>query len=583
MTIAKRFPVATASLRTLTVGCALAVAVSLAGCGDGGTPTARIAEPQPVGGPPLVRRLTESQYRATIADIFDSDIPVVGRFERGVRTEGLIAVGTSVVGFSPFGMEQYHATARGIADAVFSEEHRDELVPCSTSGEQSEGAQSSGQSFDEACAQRFVEHYGPLLFRRPMDQDEVASYVSLARQGYELVGDFYGGLSHMLAGMLVAPEFLHRIERVDTSPSDSESLQLDPYSKAARLSFFLTNSTPDAELLRAAGSGELDTKQGLERQVDRLMASPRFEQALRAFFADMLEFDLFEDLTKDSQIYPAFNSDVVADAQEQTLRTITHHLMEKGGDYRDLFTTRETFLTRSLGVVYRVPVQARTGWEKVEFDEDSYRAGIQSHISFLALHSHPGRSSPTLRGKALREVFLCQIVPDPPADVDFTAVEAEGAEVAFPTARDRLNRHNTDPACTGCHLITDPPALTLERFDGVGAYRTHENGVLIDTHGGLDGVEFDTSDGLAQTLRDHSETPRCLVEKMYRYAVGRDTMWDERAYMDYLMKNFSSRGYQVPALMRTIALSDNFFTINLPEYSSGSQYTRVDHHQEDQL
>ncbi len=79
------------------------------------------------------------------------------------------------------------------------------------------------------------------------------------------------------------------------------------------------------------------------------------------------------------------------------------------GDYRDLFTTRQTFLTRPLGIVYRVPVPTRNGWEKTQFPLSSHRPGIQSQIAFLALYSHPGRSSPTLRGKALREVFLCSI------------------------------------------------------------------------------------------------------------------------------------------------------------------------------
>ena len=81
---------------------------------------------------------------------------------------------------------------------------------------------------------------------------------------------------------------------------------------------------------------------------------------------------------------------------------------------RRLGYTRDTFLTRSLGVVYRTPVPTRNGWEPVTFASDAHRAGIQSHVSFLALHSHPGRSSPTLRGYAARQIFLCQHVPDPP-------------------------------------------------------------------------------------------------------------------------------------------------------------------------
>lgn len=523
----------------------------LIGCGG-------VREPDPVGGPPLMRRLTESQYRATVADIFGSQIPIAARFERGLRVQGLLAMGTSSAGISPFAVEQYDAAAVGVARAVLSPEHRGALVPCEP--------QPYETAFDPSCAQQFVEHYGLPLFRRPLRAEEIARFVEAARTGHERLGDFYEGLQFALIGMMVSPEFLLRIERIRPSPEDPDRLELDVWSKATRLSYFLTNSTPDRELLRAAEAGELDTEKGLRQQVDRLMASPRFKEAVRAYFADMLQFDLFDDLAKDPVVYPAFNSNVALDAQEQTLRTIVDLLLEQDGDYRDLFTTRLAHLTRALGVVYRVPVPTRNGWERGEFPEESQRAGIQSHVSFLALHAHPGRSSATLRGKAIREIFLCQKVPDPPPNVDFTVVQ-DPSNTAMPTARERLIAHNNEPACAGCHKITDPIGLTLENFDGLGTYRTMENGALIDASGSLDGTEFTTPEGFAQALHDHPETPRCLVEKIYRYAVGRDTQMEERKYIDYLVASFAAEGYRIRPLMRTIALSKNFFAIAKPRHA----------------
>ena len=134
----------------------------------------------------------------------------------------------------------------------------------------------------------------------------------------------------------------------------------------------------------------------------------------------------------------------------------------------------------------------------------------------------------------------------------------------MPTARDRLQVHRQEPSCAGCHKVMDPVGLTLESFDGLGTHRTRENEALIDTSGDLDGVDFNDTQGLAQALRNHPETPRCLVEKMYRFAVGRDTVWEERPYMDYLVATFAEKGYRVPELMRAIALSRNFFAISPP-------------------
>jgi hypothetical protein len=509
-------------------------------------------EPQAVGGPPLIRRLTELQYRASIADIFGTDIPVVGRFEHGLRAEGLLAVGTSQAGISSFAFEQYDVSAQGVAAAVMNEEHRGKLVPCQP---------HSQTSFDAACAKQFVEHYGQALFRRPLSGEETQRYVRTAQSAQQRLGDFYKGLQFALAGMMVAPDFLVRIERAVPDPKRPGQVRLDAYSKATRLSYFLTNSTPDAELLRAAGAGELDTPEGLGRQADRLIASPRFEGAVRAFFQDMLEFDTFGELAKDPIIYPAFNSYVAADAQEQTLRTITTQLIKQQGDYRDLFTTRDTFLTRALGAVYRLPVATRNGWESAQYPANSDRAGILTNVSFLALYSHPGRSSSTLRGKAIRQVFLCQQVPDPPNNVDFSVVQ-DSSNTKLPTARDRLEAHRTSPACASCHKIMDPLGLTLENFDGVGSFRAKENGAVIDASGALNGHDFEGAQGLGQAIHDDPQTPHCLVDKMYRSAVGRKALPEERPYVSYLYQVFQADGYRVPELMRAIAVSQSFYAVS---------------------
>jgi hypothetical protein len=517
-------------------------------------PAVEVAEPTPVGGPAVMRRLTESQYRATIADVFAPDVPIAGRFERALRHEGLIAVGTSHGGMSPFSFEQYDASARSIAAEVTSEKRRAEFVPCRPKAE---------TAFDRDCATKFVESYGLKLFRRPLERAERDRFVEVAHTAQKRLGGFHQGLEYALVGMLQSPHFLLRIERTESDPKRPGQLRLDAWSRATRLSYLLTDSTPDAELLRAAGAGELDTQQGLARQVERLLASPKLERAVRAFFWDMLHFDGFNDLFKDPAIYPAYTTEVANDAQEQTLRTIVSHLVTQRGDYRDLFTTRETWLTRPLGVIYRLPVATRNGWEKAVYPQGSKRSGILTDVSMLALHSHPGRSSPTLRGKSLREVFLCQKVPDPPGNVDFAAVQ-NATSVPGSTARIRLAEHNESPACAGCHKLTDPTGLTLESFDGAGTFRAKENGAVLDLTGSLDGVDFEGAPGLGQAMRDNPVVPMCLTDKLYRSAVGRELDESEGPFIEYLTAAFAAQGYRIPQLMRAIALSQTFYAVSAP-------------------
>jgi hypothetical protein len=498
--------------------------------------------------------LTPDQYRSVIHDVFGADIKIGGRLDAIPRINGLMAVGANSMSVSPSSMEQYDSIARSIGTQVTNARHRNVLIPCRP---------KSADGADETCARRFFSEVGGLLLRRPLTAEELALYVDSAGAAAHRLKDFYSGLSLGLAGLLSAPEFLYRQETTEPD-AEHHGVRLDAYAKAARLSFFLWDSVPDVRLLAAARNGELDTPKGLERQVDRMIASPRLEQGVRAFFSDMLHFDEFANLAKDTAIYPKFSSEVAADAREQTLRTLVDLLLTRRGDYRDVFTTKRTFMTKALAAIYRVPLTldepngAPDAWQPYEFGADDPRAGILMQVSFVALNAHPGRSSPTLRGKALREVLLCERVPPPPGNVDFSLVQDTGNPV-YKTARARLTAHHRNPVCAGCHKLIDPVGLALENFDGGGDYRTTENGVAIDTSGELDGVKFASGGQLGQVMHDNPATASCLVTRLAAYALGHTPALDERPWLEHLEVDFTADKYVVPALMRRIALSPEFY------------------------
>lgn len=512
-------------------------------------------EPESPGAPAIMRRLTPEQYRQVIADVFGPEIRVGGRFEPELRDSGLLAVGAGHVGITSAGLEQYDAMARGIAAQVVSPEHRRTLLPCRPSSEAAP---------DDACATRFFGSVGPLLYRRPLTAGELQAAVGVAHAAAVALASFHDGLGMSLAGLLVSPGFLFRREVAEPDPAHPGVYRIDAYSRASQLSFLLWNSAPDRELLSVAASGGLDSEAGLAREAERMLRSPRLEAGVRAFFSDMLQFDLFETLAKDAKIYPKWTAQVNLDAQEQTLRTIVDLVLTDDGDYRDLYTTRRTFLTPLLGSIYRVPVAQRAApWQPFEFAVGDQRAGIQSHASFVALHSHEGLSSPTLRGKALREIVMCETVPAPPGNVNF-AVAQDTHNPNFRTMRERLTAHRTDPTCAGCHKIMDPMGLALENFDADAGYRTTENGQPIDTSGELDGVRFSDARGLGQALHDNPATPACLVRRLYSYATGRAPARRDIAWIRYLEQGFIDDRYRVPALLRRLATSPNLYRVTTP-------------------
>jgi Protein of unknown function (DUF1588)/Protein of unknown function (DUF1592)/Protein of unknown function (DUF1595)/Protein of unknown function (DUF1585)/Protein of unknown function (DUF1587) len=507
-----------------------------------------------------MRRLTEAQYRNSIADIFGADIRVAGRFEPIVRpVHELIAHGARESAISPAGLEQFDAMARVIAGQVFDEAHRAQFVPCQP---------ADTTKADDDCAGTTLAPLGGLLLRRPLTGEEIAFYTRLAGDAAAPTGSFYKGLELALSAMLVSPHFLYVVERAEPDPARPGSLRLDNYSRAARLAMMLWNSAPNEPLLQAAEDGKLTDQATLTAVATRMVNSPRFEQGVRAFFSDMLLFEKFDEIAKDPVIYPYFNQDVAKALPEQTLRTITDHLLSRSGDYRQLFTTPHTFMSRPLGALYRVPVHKSQGWEPYSFAPGDDRAGLLGQAGFLAMYSHSGRSSPTLRGRAIREVLMCQPVPNPPGNVNFTAVQ-DVTNKATPTARSRLSAHSTDAVCAGCHKLTDPPGLALERFDGIGGFRTTENEAPIDPAGMIDDARFFGAAGLGKALAASPDTTQCVASRALQYATGLGSE-DVSSLVEPLDKQFAAKRYSIRALFLRVATMPETWQVHAAPLDKGA-------------
>jgi hypothetical protein len=540
-------------LKKIAILCALA-----AGCtgmsGIAAASSSAVAQQTSAELKPIIvafRRITESQYRHTIADVFGPEIQINARFEPEKRDEGLLAIGTPQLSLTSSGFEQYFALASAISEQALSEKKRTEVVGCKP---------ADTSKPDEACALQFIAKYGERLFRRPLTENEVATRLKTAAMGAQQSSDFYAGLKLALTSFLVAPEFLFSVETAEPDPLNQRQYRLDAYTKASRIAFLLWDTSPDEELLGAARSGAIHTEAGLKDQLTRLISSPRYEQGARAFFTDMLQLDGFENVVKDPAIYPKFNQSIADGAMEQTLKTTIDLLITRKQDYRDLFTSNATFINRPLAAVYNVPFLSANEWVPYTFSQSSERSGILTQVSFLSLFSHPGTSSPTKRGIKVNEIFKCEPTPNPPADVDFSKVK----DSTNGTIRGRLLDHMENAGCTVCHRRSDPPGLALEHFDGLGQLRTTENGLPIDVSADLAGMKVVGAEGLARYLHDDPKVPACLVRNVFAYGVGRKTGIREEDYLADQTKIFANHGYRVPDLMLQIASSPEFFKVAAP-------------------
>ena len=120
-------------------------------------------------------------------------------------------------------------------------------------------------------------------------------------------------------------------------------------------------------------------------------------------------------------------------------------------------------------------------------------------------------------------------------------------------------------ACAGCHAITDPIGLSMENYDGIGSWRTHEKSALIDASGSFDGKPYVGLLGLTRLLKESPDPASCLVQRSFEYATGRAAGAGDAAWLEGTIATFGEQGHRLPELMRMIAASDAIAVAGLPD------------------
>jgi hypothetical protein len=495
---------------------------------------------------PALRLLTVAQYQNSMRALLGSSITLPADLELDTVLNGFVSIGASKVDLSPLAVEQLESAALAAAKQVLSDTaNRGALVGCTPAG-----------TTDDACARSFVTSFGRRAWRRPLTAEEVTRYAGIANNASMMLGNFYGGLEYALAGLLQSPNFIYRAEIGEPDPQDPNRRILNDYEVATRLSYFLSATTPDDALLDAALGGGLATPGGLQTAAQRLVDAPAARVALESFFTELLRLSELDNLSQLPSIFPAAMSTTLgASMRTETLRVLEDIAFARNADYRTLFDTTNTFVNGELAKIYGLTSPTGTGFVATTLPAAGPRAGILGQAGFLAMTSHPNATSPTRRGKFIREVFLCQSVDPPPPDVDPTfPPDASGPQ----TMRQRLESHSQNTRCAGCHGFLDPIGLGLETFDGIGAYRTQDAGQTIDASGTLDGQVFADARGLGAALKNHAGLGTCLTRGVFRYAFGHLETTGEAAVIIELNDKFTAGGYRFKGLLLDTATSIAF-------------------------
>ena len=393
----------------------------------------------------------------------------------------------------------------------------------------------------------------PLAFRRPVTDAEIARFMPLYDRAAERGDPFEERLKLLFRAVLVAPEFLYRIET-------SEG-QLSDYELASRLSYFLWSTMPDRELRKLAAAGELGEPAVLADQVRRLLADPQSAVFAKAFMGQWLG-------TKDvggrkaptaNDVQKYYTPDIAADMREEVVRFF-HYLITEDRSLLELVDADYAFLTRRLAKWYGMEglnkQLPKNGFGRVKLP-NARRGGLLGMGAVLALTSHHKRTSPVLRGAWVFDTLLGTPVPPPPADVPPLA-KSKGKNRSL---REQVEAHRQHKNCKACHELIDPIGFALENFDWVGRWRDKADGKSIDNKGVLPGGKpFAGPRELRKTLlAEHQDAiSRQFVRKLMAYALGRGLTDRDDCIIAQLTDGLAANNHSAQSLIQALVASDAF-------------------------
>ena len=338
---------------------------------------------------------------------------------------------------------------------------------------------------EDACADQFIKTFGKRAFRRPLGPEDIAGLTAVYKPG-AAEGGFASGIELVISTILQSPSFVYRVELGQKQGSIAGAVKLTPYEVASRLSYFIWGTMPDQALFEAADAGKLGNAEGIAAQVERMMKDPRARSTLVAFNQRLFGTDIIDDASKDPMVYPQFNEELKASMKAEFRAFVEDALFDGDGRLETLLTSRTTFVDAALAALYGVPAPGGAGLQKVQLD-GTQRAGLLTSVGLLTAHTLSDTSAPIIRGKFIRERLLCTELAEPPPGLEVMAPTPKPGS----TTRQLLEQHATDPSCTACHDLMDPIGFGYGNFDGIGRWRTTEEGKAIDSSGRLSGTDVD--------------------------------------------------------------------------------------------
>ena len=417
-------------------------------------------------------------------------------------------------------------------------------------------------STPELDAERIIREFIPKAFRRPVDPSIADPFVKLALGRLERGRSFEQAVRAGVSAILCAPQFL-LLNREE---------QVDDFTIASRLSFFLWSSMPDAELLDLAAQGKLADTQVRRAQVERMLDDPKIERFIDHFTGQWLDLREIEFTSPDKALYPEFDP-MLQESMLRETRGFFRHILAQNLSVINFIDSDFAVLNERLADHYKIPgIKGHELSRVVALPDESIRGGVMAQASVLKVSANGTTTSPVLRGVWLLDKLLGKPAPPPPPGVPAVEPDIRGAV----SIRDQLAMHSADNSCAICHARIDPPGFALECFDPIGGERSwyrslgegkriskRENytiGPDVDPGGELpDGSKFaDFREFRSLMLEREEQFARAIASKLLVYGSGRPLTVADRRSVDGVAAGAGEDGLGLRSMIHAVIESEMF-------------------------
>ncbi len=413
----------------------------------------------------------------------------------------------------------------------------DNKMSCDTLRSQLPAAQRP--NYDRfACLADFSGQLMTKAYGRALTSDDVETldYVLALIEGRASEAGYASGsldfhlftLRGIIHYILLSPNHLLFVEQGESvRPIDQDNIEaryLNSAEIAKRMSYFLTGTLPDAQLLNAADAGLLRDSDERLQHANRLLNSDNVTLQYVKVVSGWLGVDPLKTSEEDIAQIDAFIADWIEN--ERPFSALYTGSVE-------VFQSDGTTVSEAMGIL-------------------GTKAFVQSHTS---------NPTPSFinRGEFVTERLLCAELPeDVPAEVN------EGGEL---TPLEVFEIHDKQ-ACATCHVVFDNYGVLFQQFDAeTGLFdqtiNIFGNSFELYTIGDVAGTLGSVTE-LSQVIGQSETAQACMAKLFYRHSTRRDIdkLGADDAAIDKMIADWQATGdTSLKSLLRTIVVSENFVTL----------------------